>query len=471
MDVSSGAAVASLLLDDHDDDSRTSSTSHRSNCTRKIRNNGKCEIKSCTNNQTMDNKNGNSEKDSVTPTFRVLDLCCAPGLKTCAIADLLSTSINTTTLNQHFSIVGVDISKRRIDLCKSIVKKYHVDPETYGDFKNKKLSTSTSKNEPYNHSSLINNTLVQKKPISEQFLSKRSSHDLTDKISTVGANRHIGNCASGNIRLYCTDGTIFGTEPIDPKCLVFDSDISRLEYKLAGKRKRMNKSARAREKKMLRKIQVSLRLTEEEKSGDVASLHSINPSYMPLFDRVLVDAECSTDGAVRHLEHKYKRKNVQSKAGVQLQKTNNKGIDSATATTLMSNTAEHALEENTKSTNPQQIADLVAQQKKLIASGFRLLKPGGIMVYSTCSLVKKQNEDVVSWLINIYSEGKAFVIPVAFPSGRSSVGENQNNDTMKEMISNGFLDGTVRFRPSTGTDTVSEMHGGGFFLAKIGRTS
>ncbi len=54
---------------------------------------------------------------------RVLDLCCSPGLKLCMIADLLSCSS---------TVVGVDISKERLAVCKRVVKKYHVDRETSG---------------------------------------------------------------------------------------------------------------------------------------------------------------------------------------------------------------------------------------------------------------------------------------------------------------------------------------------------
>jgi 16S rRNA (cytosine967-C5)-methyltransferase len=32
-------------------------------------------------------------------------------------------------------------------------------------------------------------------------------------------------------------------------------------------------------------------------------------------------------------------------------------------------------------------------------SGYRLLKPGGILVYSTCSTSKMQNEDIIEWFL------------------------------------------------------------------------
>ena len=38
-------------------------------------------------------------------------------------------------------------------------------------------------------------------------------------------------------------------------------------------------------------------------------------------------------------------------------------------------------------------------QKQLLAEGFKILKKGGILVYSTCSLEKEEDEDVVEWAL------------------------------------------------------------------------
>lgn len=43
---------------------------------------------------------------------------------------------------------------------------------------------------------------------------------------------------------------------------------------------------------------------------------------------------------------------------------------------------------------------IVHLQKRLIYNGFRLLAPGGYLIYSTCSFCKSQNERVVQWLLD-----------------------------------------------------------------------
>merc|ERR1711862_1040698 len=115
-------------------------------------------------------------------------------------------------------------------------------------------------------------------------------------------------------------------------------------------------------------------------------------------------------------------------------------------------------------TDSKQLAGLVRLQKGLIRSGFRLLKKGGLMVYSTCSLSEDQNEGVVKWLLDNFEE--AFVIPVHFA-------DTNKRSNEKGMIREGKYPGTVRFSPVLPSDPVVsptvEYYGGGFFLAKIGK--
>lgn len=293
---------------------------------------------------------------------RILDLCCSPGLKLCAMADWLSDHESKT-------LVGVDVSESRMAICKRIVQKYQIDPDTSGP-------------------------------------------------------------SNGNVRvqLYAADGTTFGPKSLQQ--LVFDSDIAREESVQRGKRKRMNKSARAREQKRLKSV-------IDEHVDAVGR----NDYGMELFDYVLVDAECSTDGSLKHLQKRLAK--GKATAG-----------DTSVAIPQLADW--------------KQLAELVDLQKRLAASGFRLLRPGGFMVYSTCSLSVEQNEAVVEWLLANHSDAK--LVPVGLP-GR-----------YKEAMTSKHLPGTIRFLPNgpccrprrsataSGDETkshASHLFGEGFYLAKV----
>lgn len=49
--------------------------------------------------------------------------------------------------------------------------------------------------------------------------------------------------------------------------------------------------------------------------------------------------------------------------------------------------------------SPNLVHRLVAEQRRVIELGFGVLKPGGTMVYSTCTQEPEENEGMVSWLL------------------------------------------------------------------------
>lgn len=78
-----------------------------------------------------------------------------------------------------------------------------------------------------------------------------------------------------------------------------------------------------------------------------------------------------------------------------------------------------------------------------------MLKPGGILVYSTCSFSKKQNEDIIAWFIG---RNKDALLEKAAPDGMYPIKKTEKDDLISRF--------TMRFTPSdSGTS--------GFFLAKI----
>ncbi len=88
-------------------------------------------------------------------------------------------------------------------------------------------------------------------------------------------------------------------------------------------------------------------------------------------DRVLVDAPCSSEGTMRKTAEALLRWSV-------------RGI--------------------------QQFSRV---QKGLICAGYQALKPGGVMVYSTCTIAPEENEAVVAYLLQRFPEAQ--VLPVELP--------------------------------------------------------
>jgi 16S rRNA C967 or C1407 C5-methylase (RsmB/RsmF family) len=59
------------------------------------------------------------------------------------------------------------------------------------------------------------------------------------------------------------------------------------------------------------------------------------------------------------------------------------------------------------------IRRLAALQRRLVARAYELLRPGGVLVYSTCTLAPEENEAVVAGLLE---STDAVVEPVAWPT-------------------------------------------------------
>lgn len=80
------------------------------------------------------------------------------------------------------------------------------------------------------------------------------------------------------------------------------------------------------------------------------------------YDRVLVDAPCSGLGLMR------------KKPDIRLKKNGN------------------------------EIDELVPIQRKILENGAKYVKPGGVLVYSTCTLCKKENEKNIEWFLQNHPE-------------------------------------------------------------------
>lgn len=130
-----------------------------------------------------------------------------------------------------------------------------------------------------------------------------------------------------------------------------------------------------------------------------------------LFDKILVDAPCSGTGTIR-----------KSQKTIQMW-------------------------------NPNVIKRLAGTQRQLITTAFRCLKPGGTLVYSTCSCEPEENEGVITHLLETFED--ADVMDVDLPMKRSEPVQEFNGKRYSPEVKK-----TIRIWPQ---DNDTE----GFFVAKI----
>ena len=219
------------------------------------------------------------------PGMGILDLCCAPGMKLAAIAELM---------RKEGQLVGVDVSEMRLNTTAAVLRKYKVAEE---------------------------------------------ADDDDGKIRDNNWDLSLWQCDGREFHPTLKKGT-----------LTWSSSMNRIFT--GGKTLPV---ARKRAGKGLRKLLHAQANKEAQEK-----------TMCPEFDRVLIDAECTTDGRTHpssREEVSYKRKKWTGETG---------------------------------EASPEEEADTEKLQFELLSNGFGLLKPGGFLVYSTCSLREGQNEGVLA---------------------------------------------------------------------------
>ncbi|KAF5225148.1 hypothetical protein ECC02_001693 [Trypanosoma cruzi] len=109
------------------------------------------------------------------------------------------------------------------------------------------------------------------------------------------------------------------------------------------------------------------------------------------FDRVLVDAECSHDGSLAHIFFNDATRKPFSAAKA-TPMTVSSGIDNAHRMQRL----HLALQSDEKEAKAQEeLSPLLQVQLNLLRNGYSQLKPGGTLVYCTCSFTYEQNEFIV----------------------------------------------------------------------------
>lgn len=84
----------------------------------------------------------------------------------------------------------------------------------------------------------------------------------------------------------------------------------------------------------------------------------------------------------------------------------------------------------------QQLKDLVPIQREIMENAWKYLKPGGTLVYSTCTLNKEENEDNIKWFLSNNSDAKEQKI---FLGNKDNFIYNQNGSLT--ILPNEYMDG------------------------------
>ncbi len=127
----------------------------------------------------------------------------------------------------------------------------------------------------------------------------------------------------------------------------------------------------------LERVQENLQRLQLQAECICASLEDYIAAYNgPLFDRILLDAPCSSTGVIRrHPDIKWLRKR-------------------------------------------SDIAALATTQSQLLRQVYTLLKPGGVLLYATCSVLPQENERVISAFLGV--EATATLDPLTAATNSSA---------------------------------------------------
>ncbi len=144
----------------------------------------------------------------------------------------------------------------------------------------------------------------------------------------------------------------------------------------------------------------------------LADGRSIGHKVPARFDKVLLDAPCSSEGRISALD-----------------------------------------ETSYAHWSPRKIKEQSRKQKGLILSAWKALKPGGVLTYATCSFAPEENEKIIAYLLKKHPEAE--ILPIELPFDNWQPGLTQwQGKPLPEVLTN-----TRRILPTALFD--------GFFMARL----
>lgn len=186
---------------------------------------------------------------------------------------------------------------------------------------------------------------------------------------------------------------------------------------------------------ILKKNHYGKRLSKKQKAEVVGRREIVYSKAFPkeneaYFDKVLVDAECTHDGSIKHVTKSFPITTTTNGSEENTEASTSTGMSNLSFVT-------------------RDMTALVDLQLNLLVNGFKNLKPNGVLVYSTCSFCKCQNEGVISKFLSM--EPTARMIPVDHDQAGGDSNSKQGDDklTQKQIpaIKSTAIPGCYLFSP------------------------
>ncbi|KAF9355159.1 hypothetical protein BGX34_010629 [Mortierella sp. NVP85] len=312
----------------------------------------------------------------IQPGDHVLDICCAPGAKICMIAGLLTNFGQEPNNSSHGrkerrlditgTVTGVDISQHRLSTCRSLLKRHRLqqyarlfraDGTTFGVMRPSAIDTIRAKimaGEKNDAKERGHKEESKKRPSSEDSQGNQGEA-LVGSSHEARKQSYVEHTTEGVGLVKRSKGSKKAlTVTVDYEGRTDVTTVDGIELSSS-----QDKMVPFHAPKMLR--------NDPQLQGE---------GYK--YDKVIVDAECTHDGSIAHIL-----------------KYETWGWDSFHKNFM----------------SQDRLDSLCDLQRGLLLNGFRLTKKGGIVVYSTCSLSRAQNEDIVAWFL-AKMKGKAVLEPL-----------------------------------------------------------
>ncbi|KAI8596923.1 S-adenosyl-L-methionine-dependent methyltransferase [Dissophora ornata] len=360
----------------------------------------------------------------VQPGDHVLDICCAPGAKLCMIAGLLTNSGhvrsdrnregNQLRMDLTGTVTGVDISVHRLSTCRSLLKRHRLqqyarlfqaDGTTFGVMRPSAIDTIHARIMSGKESRKQGRQSERKRSLSEDGVVEQES-DM--RIEQEDASAHEA------LNQFHKDYTKDGETSVKRQKATLEA-LSAMSGQVQEESTTYNGAdANSSSEKMVPFYAPKILRNDPQLQGE---------GYK--YDKVIVDAECTHDGSIAHIL-----------------KYESWGWDSFHKNFM----AQDRLDS---------LADL---QRGLLLNGFRLTKSGGIVVYSTCSLSRAQNEDVVAWFL-AKVRGRAVLEPL--PKHALGIPTANCKRPCRSIVANalGLKSNGASASPGSEVPALEEWHG------------